>query len=80
MGANQPDQLTRMANQIADNMSAWGSQEEVVEKIAEHLRKFWTPAMCLRLHDQLRAGEASLEPLAERALEAVVGTREAVDD
>ena len=80
MGANQPDQLARMANQIADNMSAWGSQEEVVEKIAEHLRKFWTPAMCLRLHDQLRAGETSLEPEAEQALLAVVGTREAAAD
>ncbi len=80
MGSSQPDQLARMANQIADNMSAWGSQEMVVEKIAEHLRKFWTPAMCLRLHNQLRAGEASLDPLAERALEVLVGTREALDD
>ncbi len=80
MGSSQPDQLTRMANQIAANMSAWGSQEEVVEKIAEHLRKFWTPAMCLRLHDQLQAGETSLERQAERALLAVVGTREAAPD
>ena len=80
MGSSQQHQLARMANQIAGNMSAWGSQEMVVEKIAEHLRKFWTPAMCLRLNDQLRAGEAHLDPLAERALASVVGAREASAD
>ena len=80
MGSRQPDHLAKMANQIAGNMSSWGSQEMVVEKIAEHLRKFWTPAMCLRLHDELRAGHASLDPLAERALASVVAAREGAAD
>ncbi len=60
-GSKQIDQLVKMANQIALNMAAWGSEEEVAKKTAEHLQRFWTPAMRQRLQEysQVRGQDLS---------------------
>ena len=39
------ERLVKMANQIALNMAANGTEEEVAEQIAQHLGKFWPPSM-----------------------------------
>ncbi len=48
-GSTQIEHLVRMASQIALNMAAWGSEEEVAKKTAEHITRFWTPVMRQRL-------------------------------
>lgn len=39
------EQLVKMAHQIALNLAAEGDEDHVAGKAAEHIRKFWTPAM-----------------------------------
>jgi formate dehydrogenase subunit delta len=68
MPAKQVEHLVKMANQISLNMAAWGDEEEVARKTAEHLKKFWTRDMCVQLLECWREGKAALSPAAERAL------------
>ena len=59
------DQLVKMANQIAANFSF---HEDGVERLADHLRRFWTPAMRKQLCDHAAAGHAGPD---EAVLQAV---------
>ena len=65
------DQLVKMANQIADN---FGFHEDAVDRIADHLQRFWAPAMrrdlaaCAanhpdRLKVSVREALAALDPV-----------------
>ena len=56
--SKQVAQLVRMANQIALNMSAWGSEADVARKTEEHITKFWTPDMRRRLPAPTEQGPA----------------------
>lgn len=53
------DQLVKMANQIADNFSF---QEDTVDRLADHLRRFWAPSMRQKLIELLEAGGDGLKP------------------
>lgn len=53
------DQLVKMANQIADNFSF---HEDAVERLADHLQRFWAPSMRNKLIELLEAGGDGLKP------------------
>ena len=53
------DQLVKMANQIADNFSF---HEDAVDRLADHLQRFWAPSMRRKLIEFLEAGGDGLKP------------------
>lgn len=53
------DQLVKMANQIADNFSF---HEDAVDRLADHLQRFWAPSMRKKLIEFLDAGGDGLKP------------------
>jgi len=53
------DQLVKMANQIADNFSF---HEDAVDRLADHLQRFWAPSMRKQLSEFLEAGSDGLKP------------------
>ncbi len=59
------EHLEKMANQIAANFSF---HEDAVERIADHLRRFWAPSMRSMLAEYEQSGQADLEPAAREAL------------
>jgi len=64
----QIDDLVRMVNQIAEFFAAY-PDAEAIDGVAEHLHKFWDPAMRAQM---LRAREECadrLHPLARKSLE-----------
>lgn len=67
----QVDHLVRMANQIARNMNAWGEPDAVAARVAEHLTKFWTPAMREQLLRYREQDGEDLAPAVEGALRLV---------
>jgi len=68
MSVRQHDRLVKMANQIALNMAACGEEEVVAARTAEHIAKFWTPAMRRQLLDYYHAGGEGLAPVVARLL------------
>ena len=59
------EQLVKMANQIADNL---GFHEDAVDRIADHLRRFWAPSMHRKLIDFDHGENSGLKPVAREAL------------
>lgn len=59
------DRLVKMANQIADNFSF---HEDVAERIADHLKRFWAPPMRRQLVEYHAAEGDGLKPDVQRAL------------
>ena len=53
------DQLVKMSNQIADNFSF---HEDAVDRLADHLQRFWAPSMRKKLIEFLEAGGEGLKP------------------
>jgi len=53
------EQLVKMANQIADNFSF---HEDAVDRLADHLQRFWAPSMRKKLIEFLEAGGDGLKP------------------
>lgn len=53
------DQLVKMANQIADNFSF---HEDAVDRLVEHLQRYWAPSMRKQLIGLLEAGGEGLKP------------------
>ena len=47
------DQLVKMANQIADNFSF---HEDAVDRLADHLQRFWAPSKIKKLSEFLDSG------------------------
>ena len=63
------DKLVHMANQIGQFFAAMPDAAEAREGIANHLQRYWAPAMRHALLAALDAGEApSLAPLVREAL------------
>jgi formate dehydrogenase subunit delta len=63
------DKLIHMANQMGDFFSAQPDVAAAQQGLAEHLRKFWAPAMRLALKQALDAGQAQgLNPWVAQAL------------
>lgn len=61
-------QLVKMANQIADNFSF---HDNAVDRITDHLKRFWAPSMQRKLIDFDQSGEAELKPEVRAALKAL---------
>ena len=59
------EQLAKMANQIADNFSF---HEDVVDRIADHLLRFWAPSMLKKLKEFDAEQGSALKPAAKEAL------------
>ena len=53
------DQLVKMANQIADNFSF---HEDAVDRLVDHLQRFWAPSMRRKLIEFVDAGGGELKP------------------
>ncbi len=71
MSRSQVEQLVKMANQIALNMAAWGDEAAVARQTGEHIRKFWTPAMCEQLLEYYRGGGDHLSPVVRHVAAAM---------
>lgn len=63
-----PDKLVFMANQIGKFFTSQGAASAPAN-IANHLKKFWDPAMRAAIVSHLRAGGAGLDPDARLAVE-----------
>ena len=62
--------LVRMANRIGDFFDAMPDQQEAIDDIATHLRKFWEPRMRRRIYQLLDSGQAGeLQALVAKALQ-----------
>ena len=59
------EQLVKMANQIADNFSF---HDDAVDRIADHLLRFWAPSMQKKLMEFDASQGAALKPAAREAL------------
>ena len=57
-----------MANQIARFFEPY-PENEAVDGVAEHLKKFWTPAMRAQLIEVTRTTKDGVEPLVVQATE-----------
>ena len=62
--------LIKMANEIAANFSF---HEDTVDRVADHLSRFWAPSMKNNLHDYLKQGGAGLVPEVVTALQQIMG-------
>jgi formate dehydrogenase subunit delta len=59
------EQLVKMINQIAENFSF---HDDAVDRIADHLQRFWAPSMQKKLIESSRAEDTDLQPAAREAL------------
>jgi formate dehydrogenase subunit delta len=59
------ERLVKMANQIADNFSF---HHDDGERIADHLQRFWAPAMRRQLIEYAAGGADGLKPAVQQAL------------
>lgn len=73
MSQAQVQQLVRMAHQIALNMAAEGDSSAV--RAADHICRFWTPAMRRMLLEHGQDGAEEPSP-AVRQVMAVLSERE----
>ena len=65
------ENLVKMANQIADNFSF---HDDAVDRIADHLKRFWAPSMREALSAFCAAGGGDLKPGVREALDKLGGT------
>jgi formate dehydrogenase subunit delta len=56
---SEVEQLVKMANQIAENFSF---HDDSVERLADHLKRFWAPSMREQLTAFHQDGGAGLKP------------------
>lgn len=62
MHGTQLGHLVKMANQIAVNCGEHRDPGAAARRTAEHLHKFWTPAMRAQLADYAAGGGEDLSP------------------
>ncbi|HET6591791.1 MAG TPA: formate dehydrogenase subunit delta [Xanthomonadales bacterium] len=65
------DRLVKMANQIADNFAF---HEDTVDRVAEHLARFWAPSMRQKLTEYADAGGSGLSPTATAAVQRLAAS------
>ncbi len=63
--------LEKMANQIAANVDYGSDKDKVVAVVADHLKRFWTPAMRVAIIEAHRKNKVALSPVAAKAVEAL---------
>jgi hypothetical protein len=66
------EKLVRMANQIAANSDYGSDNDKIAATIADHLTRFWTPAMRKAIIDGHQKKVVDLSPTAARAVEKLV--------
>jgi len=67
--SQEVEQLVKMVNQIADNFSF---HDDAVDRIADHLLRFWAPSMQNKLIEYDKLQGAELKPAAREALKRLV--------
>lgn len=67
MANEQLNQLVKMVNQIANNNSHQ-TEEESVDLILNHLKKFWALSMKKQIIEYAKQDENELTPLAQKAV------------
>ncbi|BFM17169.1 hypothetical protein R50073_33520 [Maricurvus nonylphenolicus] len=67
--SNPEQRLIDMANQIATNLALQGSEEEAVEKIANHIKRFWARPMKQQIVEYSQQENNELMPLTQKAVE-----------
>lgn len=60
--------LIDMANQIATNLALQGCEEEAVEKIATHIKRFWARSMKEQVIAYSKQMDNDLLPLTQKAI------------
>ena len=70
--AQQIGQLVKMANQIALNLGA-GHDDAAAQRTAQHMHRFWTPAMRRKLIEFWREG-GIVAPVVATALASLEQT------
>ena len=63
------DKLVKMANQIAANSDYGADKDLLAAGVADHLTRFWTPAMRVAIIEGHRQNLLDLTPLAAKAVE-----------
>jgi formate dehydrogenase subunit delta len=66
------DKLVKMANQIAANSDYGSDKDKVAAVVADHLTRFWTPAMRVAIIEGHRKKLIDLSPVAAHAVEKLV--------
>ena len=66
------EQLVKMANQIAANFSF---HPDGVERLADHLKRFWAPSMIRLLQDHAASGSTDLTDVVHQALQRLASKR-----
>ena len=62
------DKLVKMANQIAANCDYGADKTKVAAVVADHLTRFWTPAMRAAIIEGQRKNLIDLSPMAAQAV------------
>ena len=65
------EQLVKMANQIADNFSF---HEDAVDRLTDHLQRFWAPSMRKKLIEFMETGGDGLKPDVIAAVQRMQGS------
>ena len=60
------DQLLKMANQIAANFKF---HQDGVERLADHLKRFWAPVMIAQMSDYLAGSGAGANEMVRQAFD-----------
>jgi formate dehydrogenase subunit delta len=79
MSQSALDRLVKMVNQIALNMRANGSDAMVADQVAQHVQRFWSPAMKNVLIQESEDTDIGLSPLALLAVQALKKLQQAND-
>jgi formate dehydrogenase subunit delta len=66
------EKLVKMANQIAANSDYGPDKDKIAASIADHLTRFWTPAMRKAIIEGHRQHLVDLTPTAAHAVEKLV--------
>jgi hypothetical protein len=66
------EKLVKMANQIAANSDYGSDKDKIAAVVADHLTRFWTPAMRAAIIEGHNRKLLDLSPTAARAVEKLV--------
>lgn len=69
-----PQNLSEMANSIADFFAAEPDHAEAVAGVANHIDKFWEPRMQMQLRACIAKGDEHVHPLVIEAMRTLSAT------
>lgn len=76
MSNTELEHLIKMANEIAANLARGDTGEAAAERVADHLKRFWAPAMRQKLIDCLNSTDSKLEPACRIAIRRLAESKE----